>query len=353
MKKNILKTLLCLFAIAAVAPDYAAYGQEKKGLTRSIIINNGDTTVNGKKFNELNKDERAKLREEFKEMEKNFRGGGTIRSRNNDVVIRRGSGSNEDVVITRDGKEPHILYWNDDIGSIGANVRSFNFDRKMPGELKVFKHNGDSMFIDKDFQVFSFGGDSSMNFNFNADSLLKGFSFKMDGLDSNLRKRVITMHRDMVPGRPGGMILRGNGPPRVFERGNLESFNRNNSSSFNYNHTDKDGISSRMNIRIGDANKEQLKKITGAETITKSLDVSDLTLFPNFSSGKMTLSFNLASKGAAKVSVLDSDMKSVFTDDAANFSGNYVKQLTPPKNGVYYITVSQNGNWFVKRLAKE
>ncbi len=353
MKKNILKTLLCLFAIAAVAPDYAS-GQDKKGLTRSIIINNGDTTVNGKKFNDLSKGERAKLREEFKEMEKNFRGG-PIRvrgSRENDVVIRRDDAGNQDIVVSRDGKEPNVLYWSDDIGSIGANVRSFKFDRKMPGDFKVFKHNGDSMFFDKDFQVFSFGGDSSFNFKFNTDSLMK--RFEIHGLDSNLRKRVVTMHRDMAPGRPGGMVLRENGSPRVFERGAFESFgNRNNSSSFNYNHTDKDGISSHMSIRMSDANKEQLKKITGSETLTKSLDVSDLTLFPNFSSGKMTLSFNVASKGAAKVSVLDSDMKSVFTDEAVNINGNYVKQFTLPKNGIYYVTINQNGNWFVKRLVKE
>jgi len=128
---------------------------------------------------------------------------------------------------------------------------------------------------------------------------------------------------------------------------------KNNSSTLAYVHTDKDGISSRMSLLISDANKDQLNKITGNETITKPLEVSDLTLFPNFSSGKMTLSFNVASKGNAKISVLDSDMKTIFTDEAANFSGNYVKQLTLPKNGVYYVAVSQNGNWFVKRMVKE
>jgi len=67
----------------------------------------------------------------------------------------------------------------------------------------------------------------------------------------------------------------------------------------------------------------------------------------------MTLSFNVAGKGTYKVSVLDSEMKSIFTDEVANLSGNYVKQLILPKNGVYFVTVSQNGNWFVKRMVKE
>jgi len=351
MKKKILKTLLCLFAMAVVATEYSAFGQDHKGITRSIIINNGDTTVNGKKFRELNKDEQAKLREEFKEMDKNFRGSSAIRSEGNNVVIRRFGSDKEGVVPGRNEKEPNVLYWNDNIDD---KVGSFGFNIDRPRAFNMLKHNGDSMLFDKDFQVFSFGGDSSMSFKFNADSLIKSFNFKMDGLDSNLRKRVITMHRDMVTGRPGGMTLRVDGPAFEIERrafpGMME---RNNSSLFNYNHTDKDGISSRMSIRIGDANKDQLKKIIGAETIIKTLEVSDLTLFPNFSSGKMTISFNVTSNGTAKVSVLDSDLKSIFTDETANFSGNYVKQLTLPKNGVYYVTVSQNGNWFVKRLVKE
>ncbi len=349
MKKNLLKCLLCSFAIAAVAPDYAAQAQQKDGLKRSVIINNGDTTVNGKKFSELSNDERAKLREEFKEMEKNFKGSSLIRTRENDVIIRKEDGGNKEIVITRERKEPNVLFWNDDIG---AEVRSYNFKNKKPGDLRVLRHNGDSTLFGRDIRVFSFDGDSSMTFKFNTDSLMR--RFESYGLDSNLRKRVITMHREMAPGRPGGMVFRGDAlAPGIDRRPFPGLMERNNSSSFNYSHTDKDGVSSRMNIRISDAGKEQLKKITGNETISKSLDVSDLTLFPNFSSGKMTLSFNVATKGSAKVSVFDSDMKSIFTDEAASLNGIYVKQLTLPKNGVYYVAISQNGSWFVKRLVKE
>ncbi|SKB75559.1 T9SS type A sorting domain-containing protein [Daejeonella lutea] len=353
MKKSLLKSLLCLFAVAAVAPDYASYAQDSKGLTRSIIINNGDTTVNGKKFSELDKSEKAKLREEFKEMEKNFGTGPGKRSEERRVVVGRGGDNSKDIIVTRDGKEPHVLYWNDDIASIGANVRSFKFDGKAPGEIRILKNGDDSVLINRDFQVFTFGGDSTTRFNLNTDSLLKRFNFNVDGLDSNIRKRVIAMNRNMVPGRPG-RVLEGNRTPMIFEHGDFSTFGtRNNSSSFNYSHTDKDGISSRMNIRISDANKDQLKKITGTESIPKILDVSDLTLFPNFSSGKMTLSFNIASKGNTKISVLNSDMKSIFADEVVNLNGNYVKQLTLPKNGVYYVNISQNGSWFVKKLVKE
>lgn len=349
MNKKQLKCLLFLFAIAAVAPDYEAHSQEKSGLKRSVTINNGDTTVNGKKFNELSNDDRAKLREEFKEMEKNFKGGTSVRTRGNEVIIRKDGEDNKEIIITQEKKEPNVLIWNDDIG---AEVRSYNFKNKKHGDLNMLRPDGDSIHFGKDIRMFSFDGDSSINFKFNVDSLLSGF--KTSGLDSNMRKRVVTMHRDMAPGRAGVMVFRGDAPGVEIDRRAFAGLmERNNSSFFNYSHTDKDGISSRMNIRISDANKDQLKKITGAEAVSKSLDVSDLTLFPNFSSGQMTLSFNVASKGNAKISVLDSDMKSVFTDEATNFSGNYVKQLSLPKNGVYYFTVNQNENWFVKRVVKE
>lgn len=347
MKTNLLKGFFCLFAIAAVAPDYAAYGQKKNGLTRSIIINNGDTTVNGKKFSEIDKDERAKLREEFKEMEKNFKQSSSIRSGGDHVIIRKDGGDKKEIVITRDGKAPGVLYWNDDIDT---EVRSYNFKR--PGDMKLFRHNGDSLIIDKDIRVFNFDGDSSISFKFDMDSLMQ--RLELSGLDSNIRKRVITMHREMIPGRPGGMVFRGDGPAFDFERRAFAGvMERNNSSSFNYNHIDKDGIANRVSIRMSDAGKDQLKKITGTENIAKTLDVEDLTLFPNFSSGKMTLSFNLASKGTAKINILDSEMNSIYKDEAANFSGNYIKQFTLPKNGLYYVTVNQNGNWFVKRIVKE
>lgn len=301
--------LLCLFVLLEIN---LGYSQDKKSVKRSIIITNGDTIVNGKKFSELNIDERVKLRKEFKEMEGTFKSSPKF-GKKNEVFIR--------------------LRNNDD----ARDELSFNFENKMPGDLHVFKYNGDS----------------SMTFGFSTDSLIKRFNFKMNGLDSNLKKRIITMHRDRVPGFPG-TFNRIEMPQMNFERQMFSSFGeRNNSSTFNYNFTDKDGISSSMSIRLGDATKDQLKKITGAETISNPLDASDLILFPNFSSGKMTLSFNIASKGNTKVAILDSDFKPLFNDEVSNFSGNYVKQISLPKNGVYYITVSQNGNWLVRRLVKE
>lgn len=320
MKKYISTTTLILLTLVFINLIFSAYAQEGKGLKRSVMITNGDTIVNGKQISELDKDERNKLRKEFKEMENGFKGkrGEMIRRKKLDDSF---------------AGEPNVLFWNDEFG----DDLSFDVKKRMPD----------------DFNVFHFKGDSSLMFSFNTDSMMKGFNFKMDGLDSNLKKRIITMHRDMLPGGPD-RIKRREMPPMSFERRAFPSFaERNNSSSFNYNHVDENGIASRMNIRISDAGKEQLKSITGTESISKVLEVNDLTLFPNFSNGKMTLSFNLDSKGSTKVNILDSSMKSLFTDQPANLSGNYVKQISIPQNGVYYISISQNGTWFVKKLIKE
>ena len=269
--------LVSFFVLIIISSGSSLKAQEEKVIKHTIIINNGDTIINGKKLNGANKEEQALMRKEF----------------------------------------------------------NFNFDDKLPGGVHVFKFNGDSLML-----------------GMHTDGLMNGFRFKMDGLDSNLKKRIITMRRDMELSVPN---MRERALPRsmFLDRNEYSAFERNNSSSFNYNYTDNDGISTRMNIRISQAGKDQLKKITGTETISNPLDVIDITIFPNFSSGKLGLLFNLASRGITKVRILDSDLKVVFSDEAANFSGNYIKQIALPKNGLYYLSVSQNGNWFVRKLIKD
>lgn len=316
MKKYILNPHLLLigfFVLIIISSGSSVKAQEEKLVTRSIIISNGDTIINSKKLSEANKEEGTRLRKELSEMEgrtNGFQGPNEER-----VIIRK-----------RSSKEPPILNWNDG----NPNEFELKLEKNMPGDVHIFNFDGDEM---------------------NMDTLIKGFNFNMNGLDSNLQKRIITMHRnfDLKVPRMNGHIA----PPLVFEGrmrpGTEES---TNSSSLNYNHIDKDGIPSRMNIRILDAQKGDLKKITGSESLSSALDVMDLTLFPNFSTGKLGLSFNLESRGAVKVKIMDSELKQVYADEAANFVGTYMKQINLPKNGIYYISVKQNNGWFVRKLIK-
>jgi hypothetical protein len=300
MKKYILNPHLLLmgfFVLIIISSGSSVKAQQEKRVIKSIIISNGDTIINGKKLSEVDKQERIRLRKEFSEMESTTKGfEGNSESR---VIIRK-----------RTSKEAPVLNWND------GNPKEI--------ELRVEKNMPD------DIQIFKFEG---------------------DGLDSNLRKRVITMNRNFNLNEPG--MGGRNTPATVFDQGRMPGVaERKNSASFNYNNIDKDGIPSRMNLRIIEAGKDQLTKIMGSESMTSTLNVEDLTLFPNFSTGKLGLSFNMESRGPVKVKVLDSQLNQVYADETANFSGNYMKQISLPKNGIYYISIQQNASWFVKKLIK-
>lgn len=314
MKIYLSVALISLFILAVQSSE----AQDTKSNARSIIINNGDTLVNGKKFRELDRDEQARLKKEFRELEHSFRAPHRSFNRHrksDDVTAENG-----------------ILFWDDD----PEEDFRFRFRNRVPDDLHIFK----------------FDGDTSLVYNFDPDSLIKDLDFRISGLDSNMRKRIITMHRDFSERAPG-ISRRIEFPPAEPGIYSFPRLREKNTSSSSYSYTDKDGVSSRMNIRISDAGNEQTGKITGSENASQSLEVNDLTLFPNFSSGKISLSFNLSGKGNTKVTVLDSDLKQIFKDETAGFSGNYIKQISLPKNGVYYIAVSQNGNWFIRKLVKE
>ena len=327
MKRCLLNPHLMLMGfltLTVLTLSSPAKGQEEKNHTESIIIANGDTIVNGKKLSEVNQDERVKLRKEFNEIENRIKS----RANGRKFLFKKNNGKDGDIIIEHRFEEPHVLHWkNDDL-----NEFEFNRDENMPDKLRFFKFYGDSIFSDYD-----------------SDTTMNVFRFKMDGLDSNLRKRIITLHRDMDLRAP-----RRFSPPLSFER--IESSglkNRNNTSTYKYSHTDKEGISSRMNIHISDVDDSFLKKISGSEKAGNALNIKDLTLFPNFSNGKIGISFNLETKGSLKIKILDADLKQIFTDEVGNFNGNYMKQIALPENGVYYISISQNGAWYVRKFIKE
>ena len=343
MKRFIINPHLMLMGfitLIVVSSGSSAKAQVEKKINQSIIIKNGDTIINGKKLSEADQEAQIRLRKEFNDMESRIKGKG--RSLEKRGAINPNAEIDKEIIISRKGDAPHVLHWEDG----GMKEFEFDFNDKMPG-----------------LHVFKFNGDSSMSFNFDADTIMKEFRFQIDGLDSNLRKRIITMHRNMAPEAPGMPRMprmprapMHQAPPIAFEFERSEfpgMRNRNNSSSFNFNTTDKNGISSRMNIRLSDAEKSQMKTITGIDNAENLLDVKDLTLFPNFSNGKIGISFNLESKGPIKLKILNTDLKPLFKDELATFNGSYMNQIPLAENGVYYITLEQNKVWFIKRLVKE
>jgi hypothetical protein len=256
-------------------------------------------------------------------------------------------------------KDKTITIRNGDTIVNGKNFKDLKKEEKAE-LLKELSQFGDK--LETDVMIKRRGDSSDRNFDVIIRKKLRNtdagdineevFKFNMDEFD---REAFVFRHQlDTTNGRTS--ILR----PKEFDAPYPNPHNKirfrfkspNNSQSFSYRNTDKDGISTEINISIGEASKEQLKKISGTES-PQLLDLDDLMLFPAFSSGKMTLSFNLAPRGNTEVKVLGNNFNPVFADRLSNFSGNYTKQLDLARNGLYYIAVQQNGKWFVRRVIKE
>jgi len=316
MKKYIPLAFTIMATVVFILGSGTAKAQEKKEVRKTIIINDRDTIINGKKLSEASPAERKALLKELKDKDKSLK--------DRKIMRKEKDGKEETEIIIRQGdKEPRVLRWRSE-------------DDK-DGHTRVFKLNSDSLLV-------AFDGDSlGKNFRFN---------FDMDGLDSNMHNRIITIN-PRVRGLQG--MVDGSHPRILFDEDRLfdrVGERRKNSQTFNYVSTDKDGVSSRMSIRISEASEETLKKLKLTED-EASLEVSDLTLSPNFSNGKLNLTFNLSEKGSAEVKIMDSNMKELFADRTASVNGTYFKQISLPKNGVYYIQISQGGKTFVRKMVKE
>lgn len=336
MKKNLQKTAAFIFALVLIiisaAKPQKANAQEKKVITKSIVIKNGDTIINGKNLKNASKSGRKKLLKEFNQAEKirveenySFNDDGNKDVR---VIIRKQKdGEPEEVVIKR-LKSPNgeiMLRHGDRPAHRDAMMHRFEMD----GDSMSFKIEVDSIL--KRVRIDSLGGDMQPGFRF------------LEGGDQNV-EFFMTPDGPMAPKMP--MIS----PGASFR---FERPDGKNSQSFSYHQTDKEGISNHLSVRLHEANAEALKKITGSENSKTDLGVEDLTFFPSFSTGKLNLAFSLKTKGSLLVKILNSNFETVFTDQAANFNESYYKSLNLAKNGIYYLAISQNGQWFIKKMVKE
>lgn len=290
-----------------------AIAQDNKETSREVISVKKDTVITGKP--KATERQRSGLRKEFRDTEKESK------SR------KKPSQERDELTIRRLERKPA----GDD-----TLVNKFYFEDGQGSDMKFFKFQGDSILLK--------GG---------LDTLINDMVLKFRGADSNSHEGFITMNKDFKMHMPN----RFEGHPEVFfdGTGRINSWHaeRNNSQLFTYRNTDKDGISSRMTISINEANKEELSALKLKGSAKTDPTITDLALYPNFSSGKMSLSFNIASKGNTEIKIYNSDYQTVFTDKAPGLSGNYTKQLSLPKNGVYFIEISQGSARFIRRIVKE
>lgn len=244
-----------------------------------------------------------------------------IRIANGDTVI---NGKNIKELSPADRKQ--ALKDIDNLGELGGNngngkhrivIRKRAWDGAMADQFRLPNDSAGRFFK---FKMNRMGnGDSTFNFN-----------YKMDG-DRNMRFD----DRDFAFNEPR-------------HRMNME-FRRRNTQSFNYTNTGTDGISTNVSFRVSDPSPEKLKELGGSET--SELELKDLNLVPEFSSGKTLLLFSLPSHAAAEVKLTDHDGKLLWSDKAIN--GTFNKSFALGLNGIYFLQVKQAGKVAVKRIIKE
>ena len=310
-----MKTQILNWLIAGVLAGISypmCFAQTKKSVSKTIIVTNGDTVINGKRLADLDKAERDRLRKEFNAKDKKQGNEGF------DVMIERREG-NGDLVLKKYIKGNEGRLTEDSVVRLRINPPLIRLKRDSDAIAAI----DDSVMIRK-------------------------FHKKVESYD---RLPVMPPHdfNVKIPNALREMELEDD---RALP-GKRKFLERPNSQSFNYSNTGKDGFTTRINLFISDLTKAEIKNVTGLESIDKPLVVEDLAIFPNFSSGKMSLSFSLESKGSITVMIKDADNKNVFFDTVKKFMTIYHKLTSLPKNGIYYLSIMQNNNWFVKRIIKD
>ena len=221
----------------------------------------------------------------------------------------------------------------------------------------IFNSDGmDSVITDGTNQrVFNFNdGNQRMQIQVKTDSE----SVDKDG--QNVERKIVIHKKGMLDmGLYKGEPENGIGAPQILkhlaEVGNMDFVraDKPNSSRFNYAITDKNGYTTRTQISILEPNKADLKGVFNNENIAiNTLAVDDLVLSPNYSSGKITLSFTATTKGVLAVKLVDTDGKILFSENKAIFDNTYTKQFALARNGIYYLEVSQVGKTYIRKLIK-
>lgn len=260
-----------------------------------IKITNGDTVINGKNIKELSPVERQQA---LKDIDNLGQISGPENGRRHMLIRKRGLADTgvDKIVIEkhrfRNGdmaEQPGL--WKDSTG------HTFKFRIKRPD-----------------------GNDSTFTFN-----------YRMNGEPG-----------DRMEEHEQNFDFRMHGPRMNYLR-------HRNIQSFEYDNTGTDGISTHISFRVTDPSPEKIKTITGSEKT--ELEIKDLNLVPEFSSGKIVLMFNLPLKTIAEVKLMDNEGKMIWSDKAVN--GKFNKSFALGLNGIYYLQVKQAGKVVLKRIMKD
>lgn len=144
-------------------------------------------------------------------------------------------------------------------------------------------------------------------------------------------------------------------PPddRMRMRNPVFEFDRKNSQVFNFVTTDNNGVSTRATYRVSEPTDGLTHMGTDPDQKDQheKLDMTDLGIVPQFSSGQTVIMFSLPSKVAADVQFEDSKGHLIWRAKALN--GSFTKAFPLGLNGIYFLRVEQQGKLAVKKIFKE
>jgi len=281
--------IFALSIISIMTLPLLVFAQGNKNI--DINIANGDTTINGKNIKDLSFEERKQALKDIDNLT------GPETNGKQRIVIKRRS-------LTDTGERNMIYkrrFFNND--DLTENHHFFNDSAKHVFKFRMKRPDGD---------------DSTVTFNYrmngNPDEFLNDH---MRNFNYSLRERENSRHRNI--------------------------------QRFDYTNTGKEGISTHTSFRVSDASPEKIKNVTGSEKA--ELELRDLNLVPEFSSGKTLLMFNLSTKTAAEVKFTDSEGKLIWSEKITN--GEFHKSFPLGLNGVYFLQVKQGNKVALKRVVKE
>ncbi len=115
----------------------------------------------------------------------------------------------------------------------------------------------------------------------------------------------------------------------------------------------------RLRAEIKDLEAADIKQLsaTGADAsrLKNTLEVADLSFYPNPNDGRFTLRFSAPESGATAVRIFDTTGRTVYEEKLGDFSGAYEKpiDISGEAKGVYFLTISQNDKLLNKKIVLE
>ena len=261
------------------------------------------------------------------------------------------------MLMAQDQKDVEIKIVNGDTTVNGKNIKGLSPDERR-NALRDIRHLSGDEVINNDggkHQVFFFKRDSVITRDGDHRPMITGtVIIRKDSAGNTMfarpgrRLKLNPPPSGNMDEAPDGMTWRGR-TGRDPMREPMMGFARKNSQSFNYVNTGNDGISTRISFHVSDVSNDDLKRIPHIEG--PRLEISDLNVVPEFSTGKTLLIFSLPTKTSAEVKLFDSEGKVLWSDKSAGSS--FTKTFVLGLNGIYYLQVKQGNGIAVKRILKE